>query len=297
MMQILPDAIRFSSKLKFVSTETFDKLPLAELKAKGQYLGAPYAVHNHLSGTTAGYTDNIFICNSVGLCNPKHMSLFHHYPAVRPGKHDPEIASNTALNEAKSLREENPDVRALQLGGEKSHEMSAVYGAMQYDKFQKAHIPTSLFWGHNNETMSTTRLCYDTQQDTWFINTQHHTPEAVDGEIVLYQEDVLSPETLKNVFSVIQVDPGDQLYLGDREVSGTEVNQCSEPSVRKWIDNAMDWWKCNRSRWTDPMQSAQARSDFETDWEKRTMVWWGRKKEELLVKCREQQKQVPKAGE
>ena len=203
-------APKFTSLLKFVNRDEFDALPLKAMPRITEQKD------NNLATFPRGWTRGIIMCNAGGVTNGKQTTMYHFYDLLSP-----EINIGRLAGHIRKLREENPNLRALLVGGQQNVE-SVRLGQKLQEYFNDENIPFSMFWGHNHNTRSD--IAYDVVDDTWHINTY----EAYKGPD--YPGDVFTPgkphpEALREAFSHIKVDPGDTVEIHGQPYEPSELNQ------------------------------------------------------------------------
>jgi hypothetical protein len=206
---------RFASTIRFVSKPEFEALP----KDKStQYADYPWGLDEMVSMQPRAYTDSAACCNVVGVQNGQNVSLMHLQPSANP----PELVKMALTHEIEQLREKGQKLRAFLTGGDKGDNSSRL-GVGILDNLNYMGVPTSIFWGHDKALC--TDAHYDTQTDTWSI----YAPTTLEKPAI--EKGITTLEELKEAYKVIQVAPGDHVFLGNQEIP--------RESIERWESTKM----------------------------------------------------------
>ncbi len=206
--------IRFSSHIRFVSLDTFNKLPL-DIQSDCDMV-SPESVQ----------TSGIRMCNAGGVTTPAGAFRFHLYPETR--KHRWRYSGDPSLNaDPKSLRKAGERIvellnslrltgpgrftqRGLLIGGDPKYAASRDYKLYLEKLFTTHQIPFSKFWGRKKGNES--HIFYDVANDTWTVFAQVLNPnKPVDW--------VKSVADLNECFQEVVLAPGDTLELDGKLIS------------------------------------------------------------------------------
>lgn len=226
--------VRFSSHIRFVSGEVFQKLPTVDAQLKKEFVGPPWKIHNRIRSREKGYTREIECCNAGGIVNTEQVMLFHLYPEERGMGFELARLQQALMNDIQELKRPQKPMRALLVGGDADDSRSLRY-AQELEAIFKAHdIPYSIIWGHRRYDQMESSVFYSVPEDTWSIQTTFQKPGSP------YLSSLQTPRYLRRGFSRIQIDPGDTVEVDGKIISAEQINH---QSLKSRLSN---WWHLPR---------------------------------------------------
>jgi hypothetical protein len=225
--------LRFSSKIKLVSSAEFKNLPLAEMRANGEYAACPWTIRERVSGKPRGYTDDASICNAGGIHNGKQVVLFHLIPINENVEQFKRNVKPVLEKEIAKLAQEGAPLRAFLSGGSTNDWESTVLFNKLKDLLTKMGIPFSLLWGQHNG--GPVDLYYSAKEDTWLVAAAKCWPRV----------DVLTMPDVESHFHSRYLAPGDTLEVDGKvydaaDIVSTETNTQAQPF--RQLLRRLIWW-------------------------------------------------------
>jgi|GEM_PF-2070853 len=208
-MQIsLNNNLSFQSKIKFVSSTEFERLPLEKMREAKEYVGYPWLINQAII-KERGYTDRVCSCNAGGIQNSQQLLLFH----LLPDCHELDKIEKVLNEKIPELRSQNANLRGLIIGGDNFSGSILVFEKLK-SIFEKFKIDTSIIWG---QKVRGCRVFYSVKKDTWIVNS----PKATTS----YPQEVETLEDLKNNFEYIKISNQDKLCIGKTRIKNSDANQ------------------------------------------------------------------------
>jgi len=201
--------LRFASKIVFVSSEEFDKLPQKRLKKNKLFVGNPWRNKQQLHLVQEGYTNNAWACNAGGFINKNRLSLIHLFPNEEDDPPHELVYVPKAISDFKddvaALRKKTSSLRGLLVAGRIHTKSSLNLRNVLISFFQEMKIPFSKLFGQSVKTGNYTSLYGSAKDDLWIVNMQGNKGKITQAAVEKYYQNV-------------EIDPGDELILGAKVI-------------------------------------------------------------------------------
>lgn len=217
--------IGFGSKIKFVDAETYNKLPLRELRNKGKFIDECNGklIADEIIRKNEAYTNSISCCSGGGITKGGEITLFHLIP------------SNTnikSFNKTKKVLKEKsgavkingPDFNGLIIGGKSAEIREKVdhnnyweNSKILFDKvlnfYKGQDISPTIFWGHTR-IYGGSNIFYSGKEDTWYINNVNRK-----GKI----NDIHSLKEAYDIIKISDKDKKDGIWINNKKLTTEEI--------------------------------------------------------------------------
>jgi hypothetical protein len=195
--------ISFQSRINFIDSTEFAKLPLNEMKAKKEYSAYPWDTSQIIMGQRA-YTDGAYGCCAGGITNGKNAILFHLIPNL-----EEHCFYKIKLKESiEKLKESGNKLNAFVTGGHINViEEGAPLFNMIKKLFKENNIETSYVW---NQKYGCTDLYYSTKEDEWKVHKGFEDAGIPDIHPLDY---------LKDRYYKIHISDNDELLINGKGIS------------------------------------------------------------------------------
>lgn len=219
-------AISFGKSIKFLPKKEF------MLKAKGaDYIDSPWDILSTKISKHV-YTDEASVCNAggvagaiLGLKEKVLESLFYH---INPCLSDFLKDKDKFIKMVDDFKLQHGNLDGVMTGGfiESSKNHSIKVFKELYNIFEGAKAKLSIIWGQCGDRE--THVAYNATEDIWYICCENNYS---------HKNVIEAADDINRTYNFIHILDGDEVYIGDKKIDKSKLNQISLDDMKKKIED------------------------------------------------------------